>query len=351
MKPVSAVIPLLVAALCLPAPLGAQGIASAPRVTEQASGVTTLLQAAHAVNPEIVWASGHGGAVVRTLDGGRSWERLILPSGDPLEFRDVHALGADTAWVLSAGAGAKSRIYRTTNGGREWTLQFINGDSTAFYDCFTMFDRDRGVAFSDASNGRTNIRTVDGGANWRLLGPDSVPAPLPGERAFAASGLCVVHADASTAFIATGPPGARLFRSNDGGASWQALETPFVRGRVAGLTGLSFASARRGIAVAADIDRLRGDTSTLVVGVTDDGGLTWSMRARPPLAGALAGIAWVPGAGADVAVAVGFGGAFYTTDGARGWQTLTSDVYTGVAAAGSRAWITGANGRIVRLDW
>lgn len=328
------------------------GFAPALRITEQTSGANQLIQAVHAVSDRVVWASGHGGLVLRTRNGGDSWQRLPVPDADSLEFRDVHATSADSAWILAAGAGARSRIYRTVDGGASWQLQFQNADSSAFYDCLAFLDGRRGVAYSDASGGRTLVlRTMDGGGTWALLPPDRVPAPLPAEGAFASSGLCVAAAPPSSLFIATGAPGARLFRSTDAGESWTAEATPFVRGAVAGVTGLAFQDALRGIAVAADIDRLRTDTSSAVVGVTVDGGRTWTLRERPPLPGALSGVAWVPGAGGETAVVVGFGGAFVTSDAARSWRTISDQVFTGVSAFGRTAWIAGGGGRITRLDW
>lgn len=326
--------------------------APALRITEQTSGTSQLIQAVHAVSERVVWASGHGGIVLRTLDGGDTWQRLRVPDSDSLEFRDVHATSSDSAWILAAGAGARSRIYRTTDGGASWSLQFQNADTAAFYDCLTFLDARRGIAYSDASGGRTLVlRTTDGGNAWSLLPADRVPAPLPGEGAFAASGLCVARAGPSSVFIATGAPGARLFRSVDAGEHWTTLATPFVRGTAAGLTGIAFQDANRGMAVAADINRLRTDTSTAVIGVTNDAGRTWTLRPRPALPGALAGVAWVPGAGSETAVIVGFGGAFVTSDGARSWRTISSEVYTGVSAVGRTAWIAGGGGRITRLDW
>jgi photosystem II stability/assembly factor-like uncharacterized protein len=338
--------------VCLAAAAASGRAQGAPRIAEQSSGVTPLLQAVHAASGAVVWASGHGGVVLRTVDGGTTWQRRPTPAGDSLEFRDVHALNADTAWILSAGTGAKSRIYRTTDGGASWSLQFLNADTAAFYDCLSFGSRTEGVAFGDASAGRTNLlRTDDGGGTWRLLPPTAAPAPLPGEGAFAASGLCVGHGDARTVFVATGAPGARLFRSRDGGRSWSVEETPLTRGIAAGLTGLSFVDSNRGLVVAADINRLRTDTSRVVVGLTADGGRTWEVRTRPPLPGALTGVAWVPSSGRDVAVASGYGGAFFTLDEARSWTTITDQVTTGVSASSRTAWVVGARGRIWRLDW
>jgi photosystem II stability/assembly factor-like uncharacterized protein len=329
----------------------AQGAPAAPRITEQQSGVTQLIQAVHATSANVVWASGPGGVVLRTLDGGTTWQRRLTPAGDSLQFRDVHALNADTAWVLSIGNGSASRIYRTSDGGSTWALQFINRDSAAFYDCLSFGTSKEGIVFGDAAAGRTHIlRTTNGGGTWSLLSERAVPAPLPSEGAFAASGLCVTHGDARNAYIATGAPGARLLKSTDAGATWSALETPFVRGTVAGLTGLSFIG-NRGVAVAADINRLRIDTSTKVVGTTTDGGRTWTLANRPPLPGSLSGVTWVPGAGTNTMVAVSYGGAFYSTTLGREWTTIANVVTTGVSAFDRTVWIGGEKGRIWRLDF
>jgi len=323
-----------------------------PRITPVASGVTPLLQAVHAAGDSVLWAAGHRGVVLRSRDAGRSWERFTTPSGDSLEYRDVHGFGADTAFILSAGAGSKSRIYRTVNGGRDWTLQFVNADTAAFYDCFSFSTAQRGVAFSDASNGRSNIlRTEDGGARWTLRDARQIPAPLEGEGAFAASGQCVAHASASHVVITTGSPGARLMSSRDGGMTWRADSTPFVRGAVAGMTGIAFATPLRAVAVAGDINALRTDTSSRVVGITEDGGNTWRLVPRPTQPGALVGAAWVPATGDRILVVASYGGASYSTNAGQSWTRITDQVTTSVATVGRTAVLVGGGGRIWRIEF
>ncbi len=322
-----------------------------PRVTVQQTGTTALLFAVHAVSDRVVWASGTGGTVLRTVDGGTTWTRTPVSGGDSLQFRDIHAFGADTAFVLAIGNGEASRIYRTVNGGASWTEQFRNTDPDAFYDCFTFTDAQHAIVFGDAAKGRTHVlRTVNGGDTWALLPPESVPAPLEGEGAYAASGRCVVHGDARTVFIATGGPGSRLFTSTDGGATFSVRETPFVRSASSGTSGLAFKSAMVGIGVAGDMTNLRGDTASAVVAVTRDGGATWTVRTRPPLPGALTGVTWVPGAGDNMVVAAGFGGVFWSDDAGATWGTITDAGHAGLDAFGRTAWI-GGRGVVTRLDW
>src|SRR5690606_10070001 len=124
-----------------------------PKLTPQESGTTALLQAVSAVSERVVWVSGHRGTALRTTDGGAAWERLSVPDADSLQFRDIHAIAERTAYALSAGPGGLSRIYKTADGGRRWTLQFLNEEPEAFLDCLSFWDERRGLAFSDAVAG------------------------------------------------------------------------------------------------------------------------------------------------------------------------------------------------------
>src|SRR5256885_528941 len=100
---------------------------AAPQWTLQTSGVTARLRGVSAVNDRVAWASGSGSTVLRTEDGGASWKKLTVTS-EPLDFRDIDAIDERTAYVLSIGNGAASRIYKTTDAGSTWTLQFRNED-------------------------------------------------------------------------------------------------------------------------------------------------------------------------------------------------------------------------------
>jgi photosystem II stability/assembly factor-like uncharacterized protein len=343
------------AATALMVSLVLRAAAQQPRVTIQQSGVSALLQSVSAVDERTVWAGGAAGTVLRSLDGGDHWERRVIAGAERLEFRGIHAISGDEAWALSAGPGSQSRIYHTADGGNTWTQQFLNTDSTAFYDCITFFDARHGIAYSDASQGRTVVlRTEDGGVTWSLLSPTAVPAPLKGEGGFASSNSCAISVDSRHGWIAASEPGARVFGTNDAGRTWAVIasSTPFVHDSMAGITALSFRDARHGIGVAARVDRaMARDTSPAAVATTDDGGATWTLRHRPPRPGSLSGVALVPAVNPRTAVIASYGGLFFTNDGGETWTPAETSAYWAVRAAGRRAWAVGTNGRIARIDF
>ena len=153
---------------------------TAPAWTDQPSGVTARLRGVSAVSDRVAWASGSGGTVLRTSDGGATWQPLTIPGAEKLDFRDIDAVSDRIAYVLSIGSGESSRIYKTIDGGRTWTLQFTNTDPKAFFDAMAFWDADRGIAFSDSVDGQLVIlRTDTGGRTWTR-----VPAPAPPSTAF-----------------------------------------------------------------------------------------------------------------------------------------------------------------------
>ena len=84
----------------------------------QPSGSTSELRGLSVLDAKHAWASGSGGTVLRTKDG-EHWEKLTVPGGEALDFRDVEALDEQTVVLMSAGPGDASRIYRSTDAGSD----------------------------------------------------------------------------------------------------------------------------------------------------------------------------------------------------------------------------------------
>src|SRR5262245_29734545 len=113
---------------------------SSLRFTPQPSGVTARFRGISAATDRVVWASGSNGTILRSADGGASWQTLKIPGTEKLDFRDVDAINERTAYVLSIGNGEQSRIYKTTDGGVSWREQFVNHDPKAFFDAMSLWD-------------------------------------------------------------------------------------------------------------------------------------------------------------------------------------------------------------------
>src|SRR3954471_3838637 len=84
------------------------------------------------VSPKVAWVSGTKGTFARTTDAGKTWAVGTVPDADELDFRAVKAFGERTAYLLSAGPGAGSRVYKTIDAGKTWALQFKNDEPKAF---------------------------------------------------------------------------------------------------------------------------------------------------------------------------------------------------------------------------
>src|SRR5689334_100787 len=133
-----------------------------PHWTVQTSGVNVRLRGVSAVTENVAWASGAGSTVLRTVDAGATWQKLTVTS-DALDFRDIDAIDAQTAYVLSIGNGPASRIYKTIDAGKTWTLQFKNEDPKAFFDAMSFWDADHGIVFGDSVDGQLYILTTNDG--------------------------------------------------------------------------------------------------------------------------------------------------------------------------------------------
>jgi len=333
-----------ISALCIAAP----AVAQRPVLTVQQSGSSALFQAVSvsARDPDVVWISGHAGTYAVTRDGGASWSARVVPGHDSLQFRDLHAVDAKRAWLMAAGTGDKSGIFQTVDGGASWTQVFVNRDTAAFYDCMAFWDDTHAFAFSDAVAARIPIVRTENGRDWTV----SSIAALDGEGGFAASGSCALTSSGGDAWIATGSAATpRVWRSGDRGATWQTSVLPIVGGAGAGATAVAFRDRLHGIAVGGAIgSKATGPRAAR----TSDGGVTWTVSPDPSFSGAVYGAAYGVSGSSAILIAVGPGGASWSSDDGVTWAVLDSAAYWSVGFSSSgAAWLVGPRGRVVRVDW
>lgn len=330
------------------------------------TGSAARLRGLSVVSERVAWTSGSLGTVLRTTNKGATWQSVGPPGTQALQFRDIEAFDRNNAIILSIGNGPDSRIYRTTNAGRTWQLAFLNEDPLAFYDCMTFFDRKHGLALSDPVNGRFRIlATRDGGRSWNVVDADMPPA-LPGEFAFAASGQCITstgdilgrrggdddddddgghgHGDRVAWFGTGGDAVARVFRSRDGGKSWNVYPTPMHSNEAAGVFALAFRDTDNGLAVGGDL--VTPAASPDMMALTRDSGRTWRLVEDAPNQ-YRSGTQWVDDRSA---IAVGPTGSDATFDRGRAWDRFDDGSFDTVdCVEGGDCWASGEQGRVAYL--
>ncbi|MGH7452185.1 MAG: WD40/YVTN/BNR-like repeat-containing protein, partial [bacterium] len=317
---------------------------------EQKSGLTSSFRGLSAVNEKIAWVSGTKGSYAHTVDGGQTWHADSIAGATNLDFRDVQAFEANLVYLMSAGPGELSRIYKTTDGGKSWQLQHTNKIPEGFYDGIAFWDADNGVLIGDPVNGRLFIMlTSDGGKTWQPLPPESSPAVVTGEYGFAASGTGIAVQGKSQIWIATGGAVARVFYSSDRGKTWNIANTPIMSGnQSSGIFSIALRDPLHGVVVGGNYQQpneAKGNAA-----ITNDGGKTWELIKNPVSVEYRSCVAYVPGLSNSMLVAVGPSGSDYSIDGGQTWMRFSDAGYHTLSFAASThvGWAAGADGRVAK---
>ena len=298
------------------------------------------------VSENVIWASGTGGTFVRTTDGGKNWTIGKVPGAETLDFRDIEAFDANTAYILSIGDGENSRIYKTTDGGENWKLQFKNADPKAFFDALAFWDKENGMAMSDPVDGKyVLIETKDGGETWKPVETGKMPNAKQGEAAFAASGTCLIVNSKTDIFLISGGNDARVFRSNDRGQTWFVADTPIVKGTAgSGIFSIAMHDKKRGVIVGGNYEK--PDETGKNLAFTNDGGITWKLGKG--LIGYRSGVDYID---KKTIIAVGSNGSDVSYNGGKTWENLDRENYNAVQSKGKKAvWAVGAKGLIAKFN-
>jgi len=292
-----------------------QAIPADSHTTESLRGVSLLKHG-------IVWASGTHGTYLRSTDGGRTWSAAQVPGAESLDFRDVQAFSADVAYLLAAGPGDASRIYKTSDAGQHWTLEFTNSNPKGFFDCMAFWDATHGIAVGDPvpdTEGQLKFELIatDDGTHWNPLPSDHLPSALPNEGAFAASGTCIATQGKNEVSFVTGGAAARVFHSSEHGQTWTVAETPITHGPdSAGIFSIALRDARHGVIAGGDYKQPAQGSANIAF--TSDGGKTWQLSHLSPQF-YISAIAFT---GKNKFLAAGTAHAAYADSSAAKWKNL-----------------------------
>ncbi len=319
----------------------------------QESHSTANFRGIHSVDGLVAWASGADGTVLRTLNGGRHWEKCAIPpDGDRLDFRGVWAWNANNAMVMSAGPGDQSRIYETSDGCVHWTEERRNSEKDGFWDAIVfqargfglLADGKTGVLIGDPVGGRFHTEGMSLGHG---LIDDGACVARPDEAAFAASNSSVFVFGPRRYIIGTGGKGgprvllSPLLAEVDNTKGCDAILVPLAGGTdTSGVFSLVFRDLKHGLAVGGNFKKPIEVSGTAAW--TADGGRHWTAASKPPH-GYRSTVAWYPDA--KVWIAAGTNGSDISRDDGKTWLPLDDGNWNAL----SLPYVVGPGGRIGRL--
>ncbi len=293
------------------------------KIIEQQIPTKASFRGLSVVNEQIAWASGSGGTVLRTINGGDTWINVSVPEADSIQFRDIEAFDENTAIVM--GVASPAKFYKTEDGGATWKEVYSNFHPDIFFDAMDFWDTQNGIAFGDAIDGHLIVvTTTDGGNSWNEIDYKKLPKSPKGEGGFAASGTCLTTFGASTVWIGLGSPASRVFKSEDKGHTWTVIETAMKRPNAtpgAGIFSLAFTSPTYGIAVGGDYEDDKN--KSLNAAITTDGGKTWNVLTENQPNGYRSVVANVPNT--EWWIAAGTSGVDVSKDNGKTWEAVSKE--------------------------
>ncbi|MEJ5262673.1 MAG: hypothetical protein WHT45_08325, partial [Ignavibacterium sp.] len=308
----------------------------------QTSGTTVRLRQLKAVNDNVVWACGASGVVLRTIDGGTTWE-VKTPTNASVTNYSIDALDSLTAWVTgTVGGTANFYIWKTTDGGSTWVQQYNNPNG--FSDGIRFFNANEGVCYADPDPWPSTyweiLVTTNGGNTWTRVPASNIPPADSTNGEYGAAGSIDVVGNTVwfSAYYNGNANPTKVYKSTDKGNTWTVSGFNQQQG-YAGSSYVAFADANNGVAVCLD-----GTTAK-----TTDGGATWTVT--PITGAAFRYVVNVPGF--NLYMAIGSSGAsWYSSDGVN-WTSLptgTTQTLYGVDATANYAWACGNAGTILKFQ-
>lgn len=191
------------------------------KILTQKEGVS--LRGLSIPSEKVIWASGSKGTVVKSLNGGESFEWLQVKGYETRDFRAIHAW--DEKEVLIIAIAAPAIILKTKDGGANWYSVYENSDTSMFLDAVKFKDDKVGTVIGDPINDTLFLlSTHDKGEHWTKAKPKYWKSKLnKGEALFASSNTNLVF-DFQHTFFVTGGIKSRLWI--DG----VAMEIPIIQG-------------------------------------------------------------------------------------------------------------------------
>jgi photosystem II stability/assembly factor-like uncharacterized protein len=182
---------------------------------------------------------GHG--IYRSTDGGETWAPMGLPDSERIAAIQVDPRASDTVYACVPGKlwsdSADRGLYKTTDGGANWTLVLAGSNLSTGCASLTMDPKDPDVLFASlwdfrrkgwtfrsggdgptAASGSGLFRSADGGKTWTEV-TAATNTGFPAEP-FGRIAVAVAPSDPNEVYAAVEAVAGGLYRSHDGGKTW-----------------------------------------------------------------------------------------------------------------------------------
>jgi len=276
-------------------------------------------------SPNIAYAAGRS-RFDRSTNGGKSWTttgRGNYPwgppgalSGFPIDLL-VDPDDPNTVFANNYGGGN----VKSTDGGQTWTIASQGYTGALMFDV-EMHPKNTNTVYASSRSGL--FRSDDSGQSWRGL--SNPPAMFPESYSVA------LHPDHPNIVLASQELGGRLYRSGDGGDSWQEVFRLPVKGDVSGMFGFKrivFAPSANHVVYAASCrsnNHVNKNPTAFGVYVSTNSGKkdSWVRVGQSQLGNkAINDLAVHPKNHNIVWAATASGGLWRTTDGGSNWHRLS----------------------------
>lgn len=175
-------------------------------------------------DPDVFYAASEAFGIWVSTDAGETWRS----SHTGLNAQPIASLAVDPTNRAVIFAGGIDGLYRSGNFGRTWSKILSPGPFQGMATALAVDPRNRRILYvglGTEGGGGTILKSTDGGSTW---------VDITGIVGYSVSTFVFDPDDSSILYAGTGggpqsgPDGAGLYRSRDGGAKWEKLPIPEV---------------------------------------------------------------------------------------------------------------------------
>ena len=285
-------------------------------------------------DPSIVWvgtgeannrqSSSWGNGVYKSMDAGKTWTHLGLEETHHIGRIAIHPTNPNVVYVAAEGrlwgASKERGVYKTTDGGKSWSLVLFVNEDTGVSDIAmdpqspetlyaAAYERRRTpYGFNGGGPDGGVYKTTDGGATWKKL-TKGLPYAEGGD--VGRIGLSIYRKNPNIVYALVQHTKGGIYRSEDKGENWTKMSDTDPRP--------SYYSQVR-------VDP-NNDLRVWVLGAplqyTEDGGKTFVNARGGRIHGDYHGF-WIDPANSDHVIAGTDGGIHWSYDAGRSWDYVNT---------------------------